>query len=265
MAIRQTLLLIMIVMLGFQSRADETGYQKVLTEGKCWEYVSDNISLGPRDVHTGVKYWAEVIGDTVVNSKQAKKVHISYRLPDKAVFKHLPKTGEKVRAFIEENGIIYEQLEDRTIVYMNMFYGDKPFSHPFMSEDPKVLDDYIDSPFGKLKRRYYDEVKDWWGINHPLAVIEGVGTSNTLLTPDFERGDGYYYYKLLAFYYNDELLYTENDFRPFPAELENIESEDAENSEEIYSVNGFRVNRNSLVPGLYIRVKNGKTEKFVVQ
>lgn len=259
------LLCVMLLMPGLQSRADETEYKKVLTEGKCWEYVSDNLALGPSDIHTGVKYWAEVIGDTLVYSKPAKKVLIKYVLPDKEVYKHLPKTGEKVRVFIEENGRIYEQLEDRTIEYMNMRYGDKPFYHPFMSDDCMVHDDYIDSPFGKLKRRYYDEVKDWWGVYRPLAVIEGVGTSNTLLTPDFQMSDGYYYYKMLAVYYNDEVLFTENDFRPFPAELENVDADNNDNMEMIYSVNGYRVSSSCLVPGLYLRLKSGKTEKFVVK
>lgn len=200
--------------------AQEIEYKKVLTEGKRWEYESDHL-LGSPESWIGVKYSAEVIGDTIVYSKEAKKLLVKWEMPDMEWCKDRPKTGERVEVFIEENGKIYQQFDHYEEVFMDMNYENNWLYMCYSI----VHEDFIESPMGKLKRIFFNEAQDWRDIYRPLGMIEGVGTSNTYVTPDFDMTDGHYYDRMTAFYYNDELLFTEEDFRIIPSGTLEIEPE----------------------------------------
>lgn len=245
--IRSLMLFFFTLLASVSVLAKEIEYKKVLTEGKRWEYEYDILCGSSEDVG-GTKYSAEVIGDTMVNSKAAKKLLVKWEIPDQEWSKDMPKTGERVEVYIEENGKIYRQYDSGyTEEYMNMNYEE----NWIYMWCPIVYEDYIESPMGKLKRIFLNEIDDWQGIYRPLGMIEGVGASNTYVSPGSEIINGPFY-RMTAFYYNDELLFTEDDFRIIPSgnlelELENNIDENA----PYYDLMGQEV-RNPVPGSIYI-------------
>lgn len=250
-------MLLTVMLVGcFTALAEATEYKKILTEGKTWVYTNGNISGGWYDLYTGTKYVAKVVGDTVVYSIPAKKILIKYEHPDKEGFKDKPKTGEYIRIFAEENGIIFEPTDDNSsLLYVDMDVDNNPTPEIGV---PVLSVDYIDSPMGKLKRIFMGEAKDIKKNEiYPLCMIEGVGSSNTLITPDGNKTDGGGYERMTAFYYNDALVFTEEDFSPFPVGVEEIDVEKATPGNDdapYYDLMGQRVK--NPVPGS-ILIHNG--------
>ena len=88
-------------------------------------------------------------------------------------------------------------------------------------------------------------------------MIEGVGCTNTCITPDNLADNGINYQRMTAFYYNDELVFTEEDFSPFPIGVEEIDVEKAATGTDdapYYDLMGQRVK--NPVPGS-ILIHNG--------
>ena len=248
-------MLLTVMLVGcFTALAEETEDKKILTEGKRWEYIDNNLhGLEYYERTRGTKYMAEVIGDTVIYSKPAKKLLIKYEHPDKEAFKDKPKTGEYIKVFIEENGRVYSQDDSYQQVYVDMNIED----NKAFGVIPVEHEDYIESPMGKLKRVYFTSLLDNKDVYHPLAMIEGVGSSNSFVGQDLFATDGGNHTRMTAFYYNDELVFTEEDFSPFPVGVEEIEVEKAAagcDDAPYYDLMGQRVK--NPVPGS-ILIRNG--------
>lgn len=127
-------------------------------------------------------------------------------------------------------------------------FSDEPFTaapdlasatYVTVSNDPAVNADYNFSQLISVKNAYENKGIDKESAKY-FAVFPGNGTG--MEDP-----------RMVATYSN------------ILTGVDKIETEAANGTEEVYSVNGYRVNGTDLAPGLYIRKHNGKTEKFVVK
>lgn len=127
-------------------------------------------------------------------------------------------------------------------------FSDEPFTaapdlasatYVTVSNDPAVTADYNFSQLISVKKAFENK-----GIDKESAKYFAVSPGN---------GTGMEVPRVVATYSN------------ILTGVDKIETEAANGAEEIFSVNGYRVNGTDLAPGLYIRKHNGKTEKFVVK
>lgn len=141
------------------------------------------------------------------------------------------------RAIGEKVGTVYVAFSDTP--FTSIYDVNNAATKVTVSNDPNVEADYNFSQLISVKDAYAATNPDKESAKY-FAVFPGNGTG--MEVP-----------RMVATYSN------------ILTGVDKIETEAANGAEEIFSVNGYRVNGTDLAPGLYIRKHNGKTEKFVVK
>lgn len=231
--------------------AQETQYKPILTEGKKWVFQFDDMhGFWTQFIHS--QRYAEVVGDTIVDGRNAKKLYVTSRSTDSKDTDN-QEDGGHYRVFFEENGILSDEYGE--LVNMNLNVGD------LMDGYIKILKvDVFQSPIGPLKRIFMSEPD----AERPYSMIEGVGYYSTL--QDKVRPTDGTYWRLITCYEGETLICTGEDFKD-PASIEEIfGNSSSENqyeynpSQTAYDINGRVVNnpiRGSIV------IQNGR--KFVIR
>ena len=214
-------------------------YIPMLTNGKSWTvaYVL-YFSMESRVIYT-------VTGDTLVNGRQCKKIHVENQLYN----------SQYDIAAYEENQKLYsyeysEGDDPLLLLDFNRHVGDYIISTndgEWGAQVTKV--DYITVNGITRKRIVFGDD----GVDVPCWV-EGVGANFDCFASPYQRPTNGSFYYLLECRDNGKLIFSQSDF-DIPLSVDNVTNDVKESNSKIYSQDGVRLNK---IPDKGIYIKDGK-------